>query len=191
MNPHPIELLNRGAYVRVYSRAIGCEDLVMAEGRVVWYSQAPTLGIEGPDGRQGAWSTCLRIEEIEPPTNAAQATKTEAVMTDPEIWAKTEGINAKQRLLHWAIKTRDDPGRSDDDQPWVSPIHATSVDPQSGYDGNPLAAEVNRLRAALKACFRAIAFTYGGTPRPPASKPEKRALWDAMHVAGDVLDEKA
>lgn len=41
--------------------------------------------------------------------------------------------------------------------------------------------------AALIQCARALAFTYAGTKRPPETKPEKRALWDAMHAAYSAL----
>lgn len=42
-------------------------------------------------------------------------------------------------------------------------------------------------RAVLVQCARALAFSCAGTRRPSASKPEKRALWDAMHAAYSVL----
>ncbi len=58
-------------------------------------------------------------------------------------------------------------------------------------DPNPLTPEVVRLRKALQVCWEALAYSYAGTRRPPAGKPEKRALWDAMHTAGDALGEDA
>ena len=42
-------------------------------------------------------------------------------------------------------------------------------------------------RAALIQCAQALAFSYAGTRRPTARKPEKRALWDAMHAAYAAL----
>ncbi|MEV4383852.1 hypothetical protein [Streptosporangium sp. NPDC049644] len=48
-------------------------------------------------------------------------------------------------------------------------------------------AQWERERAALIQCARALAFSYAGNPRPPETKPEDRAMWDAMHRAYDVL----
>jgi len=64
---NPADLVSRRAYVRVYSGALGCENLIMAEGRVMWYQDAPTLGVQDATGRQHAWSTRLRIEEVPEP----------------------------------------------------------------------------------------------------------------------------
>lgn len=72
---NPADLVTRRAYVRVYSGALGCEDHVMAEGRVVWYNDAPMLGIEDADGHQHAWSTRLRIEEVPEPARWTPATE--------------------------------------------------------------------------------------------------------------------
>lgn len=44
-----------------------------------------------------------------------------------------------------------------------------------------------RERAVLVQCARGLAFSYGGTPRPPDSEPEQLALWTAMHAAYEVL----
>jgi len=61
-----MELLKRSAKVRVYSRAFGAEDVVMAEGEVIGYCAAPTLLIRHADGSKSSWSVDLNIEEVEP-----------------------------------------------------------------------------------------------------------------------------
>jgi hypothetical protein len=59
------DLVDRRATIRVHSGAIGCEDIVMAEGRVVAYSAAPTLTIEHADGTRSSWQVTLPIIEVE------------------------------------------------------------------------------------------------------------------------------
>jgi len=44
-----------------------------------------------------------------------------------------------------------------------------------------------RERAALVQCARALAFTYGGSPRPAGGEYEEQAMWDAMHAAYRAL----
>jgi hypothetical protein len=58
------EYVNRGAYVRVYSGAIGLEDHVMAEGKTIGYCPAPSLIIEHVDGSRSQWSVDLPIREV-------------------------------------------------------------------------------------------------------------------------------
>ena len=59
-------MVERGATIRVHAGAVGCEDMVMAEGRVIVYCAAPTLTIEHADGTRSSWSTQLPIVEVEP-----------------------------------------------------------------------------------------------------------------------------
>lgn len=66
----PKDLVTRRAYVRVYSQAHGPTDHVLAEGTVIWYQQAPTIGLRHSDGSQSAWSVHLRREEIDTPHEA-------------------------------------------------------------------------------------------------------------------------
>lgn len=65
------DLVTRRARIRVHSRALGCEDLVMAEGRVYAYCASPVLYIEHDDGSRSSWSVDLPIDEVEQPAEAA------------------------------------------------------------------------------------------------------------------------
>jgi hypothetical protein len=62
------DLVQRGATVRVHSDAIGCDGMVMAEGKVIAYCPAPSLLIEHADGSVSSWSVDLPITEISTPT---------------------------------------------------------------------------------------------------------------------------
>ncbi|WP_433731072.1 hypothetical protein ACQP2Y_21745 [Actinoplanes sp. CA-051413] len=59
------DLVQRGARIRVHSGAIGCEELVMAEGKVIAYCSTPTLTVEHDDGTRTSWSVGLPIVEVE------------------------------------------------------------------------------------------------------------------------------
>lgn len=50
--------------VRVRSGAVGCEHVVMAEGRVLGYCPAPSLLIEHADGSRSQWSVDLPIDVL-------------------------------------------------------------------------------------------------------------------------------
>lgn len=67
--------------------------------------------------------------------------------------------------------------------------HGISVDAARTAAAHPTAAlaQWERERAALVQCARALAFGYAGSPRPPETEPEDRAMWDAMHAAYDAL----
>jgi hypothetical protein len=62
------DLVCRGAQIRVHSGAIGCEDIVMAEGKVIAYCPAPSLTIEHADGTRSSWSVGLPITDLSQPT---------------------------------------------------------------------------------------------------------------------------
>jgi hypothetical protein len=62
-----IDLVERAAHVRVFSGALGHQDLVMAEGEVIAYCPAPTLMLRHADGSTSSWSVDLPINEITPP----------------------------------------------------------------------------------------------------------------------------
>lgn len=62
-----IDFIRRSARVRVHSGALGCEDMVMAEGKAIAWCAAPSLTIEHDDGTKSSWSTQLPITEVEQP----------------------------------------------------------------------------------------------------------------------------
>jgi hypothetical protein len=53
----------------------------------------------------------------------------------------------------------------------------------SGQEG----PQRDAVLAALVQCARALAFTHGGSSRPPDSEPEAQACWDAMVAAYAAL----
>lgn len=59
------DLVRRGARIRVHSGALGCEDIVMAEGKVISWCAAPSFTIEHDDGTRSSWSAALPIAEVE------------------------------------------------------------------------------------------------------------------------------
>lgn len=61
------DFVQRGARIRVHSGALGCHNLVMAEGQVIAYCPAPSLSIEHDDGSRSSWSVDLPIEEVPAP----------------------------------------------------------------------------------------------------------------------------
>jgi hypothetical protein len=59
------DFVARMARVRVYSGAIGYEDVVLAEGNVMSYIDAPSIELMHDDGKLKSWSTSLRVEEVD------------------------------------------------------------------------------------------------------------------------------
>jgi hypothetical protein len=57
-------LVGEGARIRVRSGGIGCEHVVMAEGRVIAYCPAPSLVIEHADGTRSSWSVDLPVDVL-------------------------------------------------------------------------------------------------------------------------------
>jgi hypothetical protein len=50
--------------VRVRSGALGCEQQVMTEGKVVAYSASPQILVEADDGTKTWWSVNLPIDVL-------------------------------------------------------------------------------------------------------------------------------
>ena len=78
------DFVERMARVRVYSGAVGGEDVVLAEGNVMSYIDAPSIELLHDDGRLKSWSARLRIEEVDAPSprterDFAQAVRRERV----------------------------------------------------------------------------------------------------------------
>jgi len=59
------DLLRRSARVRVHSGAVGCENVALAEGKVIAWCAAPSLTIVHDDGTRSSWSAELPIVEVE------------------------------------------------------------------------------------------------------------------------------
>jgi hypothetical protein len=60
------DFVARMARVRIYSGALGDEDVVLAEGNVMSYIDAPSVELMHDDGKLKSWSTRLRVEEVDP-----------------------------------------------------------------------------------------------------------------------------
>lgn len=58
------ELVAQGSRIRVRSGALGCEQIVMAEGKVIAYCPAPSLVIRHADGTRSSWSVDLPIDVL-------------------------------------------------------------------------------------------------------------------------------
>lgn len=75
MNHDPHDLVANTARVRVRSGALGQERHVMAEGKVVAYSQHPQICVEADDGTQSWWPVTLPVDVVpalppEPPVGS-------------------------------------------------------------------------------------------------------------------------
>ncbi len=55
----PEDLVGSNARVRIFSGAVSCGNVVMAEGVVVAYLARPSLLIRHDDGSQSSWSVDL------------------------------------------------------------------------------------------------------------------------------------
>lgn len=54
-----------GHHVRVFAGAVGLQDQIMAEGKVIAFIDGPAIIVEDGYGKQGTWPISLPIEEIE------------------------------------------------------------------------------------------------------------------------------
>ena len=54
--PDGRDLVERAAHVRIRPLAVGCEDHVMAEGRVVGFRDHPSVEIEDGQGKRSWWA---------------------------------------------------------------------------------------------------------------------------------------
>ena len=93
------DFVQRMARVRVYSGAIGGEDIAMAEGNVMSYIDAPSIELLHDDGKLKSWSTNLPIEEVESP-----ASTTERDFLDAITQARTQRGWSQERLAAEATK---------------------------------------------------------------------------------------